>query len=148
MEVVDSTPPSTAMAVEREMTRLEQLRSNLKYWLIRQRRKLPYLVWWNDELDVTVTLSQDKLTPFEIGPNDNPVEAMRPLFSGALSDIENTFHEMDITFDRGMGCEGRDWEWDWSLKGPISIRFHGRARRPELRMERPRPVLVATKPAA
>ncbi len=109
---------------------LERLRS----WVTRQRRRLPYLVWWNDELDVVVTLSQDKL---------DPSKGLEQLFSGSFFDAEKVFRTMGITFDTGMGEYGRDWEWDWSLKGPISVRFHGRATRPELRIDR-RPRLVVS----
>jgi hypothetical protein len=38
-----------------------------------------------------------------------------------LFKIEELFAEMGITFDTGGGCGGRDWEWDWSLKGPIKL---------------------------
>src|SRR5271165_2196504 len=131
MHVIDQSPPSTE-CIGREMTGWGQIISRTKYWLIRQRRKLPYLVWWNDELDVGVCLSQDKL---------DPEQGLGQLFNGAFYDAEKIFHEMGITFDTGMGCDGRDWEWDWSLKGPISVRFHGRARYPEKRMERPKPRL-------
>ena len=144
MKLVETAPAAPESAcIGRKMTRWERVRSRIKYWLIRQRRRLPYLVWWNDELDVTVTLSQDKLPSIEIGPADDPTDALRPLFSGAFADIERTFREMGITFDKGMGFAGRDWEWDWSLKGPISIRFRGRCRRPEQRREWPRPQLAA-----
>lgn len=139
MHIIDESPPTNADPVAREMTRAEKIISRVKYWLIRQRRRLPYLVWWNDELDVGVCLSQDKLNP-ELG--------LAQLFNGAFYEAEKVFHEMGISFDTGMGPDGRDWEWDWSLKGPISVRFHGRARHPEKRMERPRPALAYTKPAA
>lgn len=131
-EVINNTP-NTSDLVAKEMTPLERFISSLKYWLIRQRRKFPYLVWYNDELDVTVTLSQDKLRP-EVG--------IEQLWSGAFAEIERTLSAMGIGFDKGMGPSGRDWEWDWSLKGPISVRFRSRATRPEKRMERPKPKLV------
>ena len=132
MDVVDSLPVTTE-PVGREMTRAEIFVSRAKYWLLRQRRRLPYLVWYNDELDVTVTLSQDKLDP------ENPLASFS---MGAFSEIQTQFSALGISFDSGMGPEGRDWEWDWSLKGPISIRFRGRASKPELRMERPKPQLI------
>ena len=47
MKVID-TPPVSTEPNAREMTQWELLLSNTKYWLIRQRRKLPYLVWWSD----------------------------------------------------------------------------------------------------
>ncbi len=28
-----------------------------------------------------------------------------------------------ITFDTGVGCEGNDWEFDWSLRG-AEVLFH------------------------
>jgi hypothetical protein len=38
-----------------------------------------------------------------------------------LFEIEKKFHEIGISFDTGGGCGGRDWEWDWSLKGPVKV---------------------------
>lgn len=132
MQVVQGHPPSSAPVVH-EMSRFKQLRNRIKHWLIRQRRRLPYLVWWNDELDVSVTFSQDRL---------NPDGGIEQLWSGAFADIERSMGHLGIHFDKGMGAAGRDWEWDWSLEGPISVRFRGRACHPETRMERPRPRLV------
>jgi len=37
--------------------------------------------------------------------------------------IEKLLHEIGIRFDTGFGCGGRDWEWDWSLKGPVKVLF-------------------------
>ncbi len=87
-------------------------------------RRLPRLVWPGDEIDVTVTFSQDPLDP------DDP---MHGLFSGGLYEIEQQLSHMGIGFDRGQGCYGRDWEWDRSLDGPISVTFRSRAKRPERR---------------
>jgi hypothetical protein len=38
-----------------------------------------------------------------------------------LSKIEKLFGELGIYFDTGSGLGGRDWEWDWSLTGPITV---------------------------
>ena len=38
-----------------------------------------------------------------------------------LFEIEKLFRELGIHFDTGAGCGGRDWEWDWSLEGPIKL---------------------------
>lgn len=38
-----------------------------------------------------------------------------------LHQIEKLFRELGITFDTGAGCGGRDWEWDWSLEGPVKV---------------------------
>lgn len=35
--------------------------------------------------------------------------------------IESALRRIGITFDAGSDGDVRDWEWDWSLKGPISI---------------------------
>lgn len=40
-----------------------------------------------------------------------------------LEKIESLFHDMGIRFDTGCGFGGRDWEWDWSLKGPVKVYF-------------------------
>lgn len=136
MQIIETDPAASA-AVGRMMTPWEAFCSSVKYWLVRQRRRLPYLVWWDDELDITVTLSQDKLIPSE-----DIAASLRQLNSGSFAEAERIFSDMGIGFDKGMGFEGRDWEWDWSLQGPISVRFRGRCSRPERRMERPKPQLV------
>ncbi len=133
-----------AIGASIELPWYKQQLGRLKSFLIRARRRLPYLVWWNDELDVTVTFSQDKLPVIEMHPSDDPAKAFKPLFSGAFADIERNLRELGIEFDKGMGFGGRDWEWDWSLKGPISVRFRGRASRPHLRMEKQKPKLVVS----
>jgi len=38
-----------------------------------------------------------------------------------LFEIEKKLLEIGITFDTGAGCGKRDWEWDWSLKGPVTV---------------------------
>jgi len=38
-----------------------------------------------------------------------------------LHEIETLFMEMGITFDTGFGFGCRDWQWDWSLKGPVKV---------------------------
>jgi hypothetical protein len=98
------------------------------------RRKMPYIVWYGDELDVRVTLTEHKL--------QQEADPFRQLFGGAVFQIEKQMRALDIGFDTGMGGGGRDWEWDYSLSGPISVAFRGRAKRPEKRTARPRPRLV------
>ena len=92
-------------------------------------RHIPRLVWKGDELDVCVTFSQDKL---------NPDDPFGTFYNGTLYEIEKQFLSMGVGFDTGQGCGGRDWEWDWSLRGPISVTFRGRARHPERRREPPK----------
>lgn len=108
----------------REMTPTEQIFSNIKSFFVRLRKKLPYLIWYNDELDVCVTFHEDKLR------QDDP---LRSLFGGHLHQAEKLLNEVGIEFDHGIGFRGRDWEWDWSLRGPISIKFRNKAKKPELR---------------
>ena len=44
-----------------------------------------------------------------------------------LYQIEDLFHKLGITFDTGAcqlnGALVRDWEFDWSLSGPIRVYF-------------------------
>lgn len=45
---------------------------------------------------------------------------------GKLRQVENLLLEMGIHFDTGGtvgGCGVRDWEWDWSLRGPVKVSF-------------------------
>lgn len=40
-----------------------------------------------------------------------------------LFEIEKKFREIGITFDTGGGMGQRDWEWDFSLEGPVKVYF-------------------------
>ena len=135
MDLIDNTT-LTPHPIGREMTRLEAIADRVKSMVFRVRRRLPHLVWRGDEIDVRVTLSTDRLNAADTA------DAFRQLHSGAFTEIERLFRDMGIGFDTGMGPDGRDWEWDFSLKGPISVQFRSRAQRPERRMERPKPKLV------
>ena len=110
----------------REMGPWGVLWSRIRRRVTRISRRFPRLVWYGDELDVRVTfkgiggLGEDKKEVFNAGQ----------LFSG-----------MGIRFDTGSGCHGRDWEWDWSLRGPISVTFRGRAKHPERRIAEKQPDL-------
>lgn len=86
-------------------------------------RKLPRLIWLDDEVNVVVTFTSDRLLP-----GDTVDEAFRSLFTGRLAQVEHALSDMGVGFDKGMGMDGRDWEWDWSLRGPISVRFRGRTK--------------------
>jgi len=38
-----------------------------------------------------------------------------------LFEIEKKLQEIGITFDTGAGFGKRDWQWDYSLEGPVEI---------------------------
>ena len=97
-------------------------------WRRRLRRWLPSLVWIGDEIDVCVTFPENRLQ--QPATADHAAEQ---LLSGALPEIETRFGALGIEFDTGLGPDGRDWEWDWSLHGPISVKFRGRANRRDRR---------------
>ena len=40
-----------------------------------------------------------------------------------LFEIEKLLSKNGIHFDTGAGCGKRDWEWDFSLRGPVEVRF-------------------------
>ena len=42
-----------------------------------------------------------------------------------LFQIQSLLSEIGVSFDTGFdfGTKGRDWEWDWSLKGPVKVKF-------------------------
>lgn len=91
----------------------------------------PRLVWPNDEVDVVVTFTAERLPAIQ-GEDMQAVlgEAQRELWSGPIAEIESQLSRLGVGFDKGMGPEGRDWEWDWSLCGPISVRFRRRTKKP------------------
>ena len=111
-------------------------------WFYRLRRWLPRLVWVGDEIDVTITWIEDALPPEGLTEADDPFAY---LYRGGIYEIETSLHNMGVEFDKGIGCGGRDWEFDWSLKGPVHVAFRGRAKHPERRVSR-RPRLVSAKP--
>jgi hypothetical protein len=118
----------------REMTNWETARHRVYVWLLGVRRRfIPHLVWYGDELDVIVTLKENKLIPVEIPTGGDFTAVARQLHQGTFYEIEKQFRDVGITFDKGLGVDGRDWEWDFSLSGPISVRFKRRASKPERR---------------
>lgn len=124
MKIVEASEPSNKPAAI-ELKGAALIWYRVESWCRRNiSRRLPRLVWFGDEVDVCVTFSEDPI---------NEVDPMVGLFSGGMAEIESQLRRMGIKFDRGQGCSGRDWEWDWSLSGPISVRFRGRAKKPELR---------------
>lgn len=109
-----------------KMNKWQIFKSQVSGWYIRNiSRKLPRLVWYGEELDVVVTFSEDPLSQ-----NDS----LNNLQSGGLYEIQEHLRHMGIEFDSGQGPNGRDWEWDWSLSGPISVRFRNKATKPEKRL--------------
>lgn len=81
------------------MNRLQSLLYSLRA------KYIPSLVWRNDPIEVRVQfpLSEETLQ--------------------ATHELREIFTKMGISFDTGGGCGTRDWEWDYSLRGPIEVRF-------------------------
>ena len=42
-----------------------------------------------------------------------------------LFKIQELFNSIGIGFDTGYGGGVRDWEWDWSLRGPVKVTLSG-----------------------
>lgn len=99
---------------------------HLRYWI-------PHLVWRGQEVDVRVTFTENRLQPILIGSEADLSRTIRQLNNGVLGEVERKFHDIGINFDKGLGHEGRDWEWDWSLEGPVHVTFVSRAKRPDRR---------------
>jgi hypothetical protein len=139
-----------------------QLRARIRSLFARVRRRLPYLVWFDDEVDVRVAFPMEAVEKVDIveevtvpmqsedgsDVSDEAVELLMDAFAsverGTFGEIHEMFAAMGITFMRTFGSHGRTWDWDKTLEGPISVRFRGRASKPELRRARPRPRLVST----
>ena len=123
--VIDNTQAASD-GVARLMTRREYLLSRFGVMWTRFSRRFPRLVCFGQEIDVTITFTQAGLGTSR----------------GALDDVEDSLQLLGIGFDRGSGFDGRDWEWDWSLKGPVRVVFRGAAKKPHLRRERPKPIVA------
>ncbi len=74
---------------------------------------IPRLVWEGDEIDVDIVIQGDIAKIFQ---------------------VEEKFHDLGIEFDAAYGYGLRDWEWDWSLSGPISIKFVRRSKNKDQRL--------------
>ncbi len=48
----------------------------------------------------------------------------------ALSEAESALSRAGISFDMGGDGNVRDWEWDWSLNGPMTIEARQRSSAP------------------
>jgi hypothetical protein len=104
--------------IARNMTGFELFLSRAKDFAVRFRRRfIPYLVFHGQEVDVCVTWQENRLTAHD------PEQALKQLNGGHLYKIQTMMNEIGVTFDTGLGCSGRDWEWDWSLKGPVNVKF-------------------------
>lgn len=42
---------------------------------------------------------------------------------------EKALQELGVSFDTGTGCGERHWEWDYSLSGPVMVRYKRRGKR-------------------
>jgi len=96
------------------------------------RRKIPSVVWPGDEVWVLVNFPENRLQLAPAGVDDldgSFGDAVRQLSNGALPEIEARFRELGIEFDKGLGMGGRDWEWDFSLKGPIKVTFKRKSKK-------------------
>jgi len=104
-----------------ETTPIQAFMTGWKYRFIRFRRKwVPYLIWHGQPVYVRLTFTENRLCA------NNFENALSQLDNGVLPELEHKLRELGIKFDRGLGPEGRDWELDWSLKGPIQIMFTGK----------------------
>jgi hypothetical protein len=93
-------------------------------------RKLPRLVWYGDEVDVLVTFTGDKYTPEELSGGEVVFDNHRNATKMYLNIAEVAMYHAGIGFDRGYGASGRDWMLDYSVTGPMRIKFVGRNKTP------------------
>lgn len=93
-------------------------------------RKLPRLVWYGDEVDVLITFPGDKYTPEELTDGEAVFDNKRNATKTYLNIAEVAMYHAGIGFDRGYGADGRDWMLDYSVTGPMRIKFVGRNKTP------------------
>ena len=79
---------------------------NLRRWIKRLWiRYIPSIVWRRQRIEVGIHFDLSKVDRDD------------------LFEIEKLLHKNGIHFDTGAGCGKRAWEWDFSLRGPIDVRF-------------------------
>jgi len=112
----------------RDMTKVKYVVSRLGIAITRFRRRfIPYMVFHGQEVNVRLTWRENKLRA------TSPEQALKQLNSGHLFEVERMISDIGISFDKGIGLNGRDWEMDWSLDGPINISFQGPCKTKEKR---------------
>lgn len=78
----------------------------LKLWVRRTVvRCIPSIVWRRQQVEVGIHFDLARVELKDI------------------LEIERLLSKNNIHFDTGAGCGNRDWEWDYSLDGPVVVRF-------------------------
>lgn len=77
---------------------------------------IPSLIWRRDACEVLVAFDLSKVSFDQVRK------------------AEDALAELGVHFDRGTGCGERHWEWDFSLEGPIQVRFKRRGKMKKLFM--------------
>ena len=80
----------------------KKLWQTLRRW---RARYTPSIVWRRQRIEVGIHFDLSKVDRVD------------------LFEIEKLLHKNGIYFDTGSGFGNRDWEWDFSLRGPIDVRF-------------------------
>lgn len=131
-----------------EFTRWQKLIERVKrqWWALK--RKLPMLVWHDDEVDVKITFTNLRLAPESKGV-EQPDGSIRwdLRYEGDMETLwnaEDALRQLGLTFDAGTGMAGRDWEFDYSLRGPVKVRFR-RRHKGDRKPKEPRPGLRLVK---
>lgn len=113
--------------------------------LLRQlHRKLPRLVWYGDEIDVKimfpkVTYPKQQLVAEPVNTN-GCLTVQTQYAMDEVGTASAALHKAGIGFDTGFGALdsgefGREWFLDYSLRGPIRVKFIGKAKAPMNRTE-------------
>lgn len=124
-----------------KLTKPLTLRHKLKYYTKHYwralLRKLPRIVWYGQEIDVLVTFTNEKLPPVTTNQlSDFLSKQVNPqLMPDGIGEATIALLKSGISFDTGFGERGRDWYFDYSLRGPVRVKFLGPAKYPLKRQE-------------
>lgn len=92
--------------------KIYMLYRKIYYHLCRFRCKyIPYLVYRNKPIYARLVFDASKVNYED------------------MCNLRSCFHKLGITFDSGAGFGDIDWEFDWSLKGPIKVVFTGKPKK-------------------
>ena len=135
MKIITKEPEEEMMAAQSDSGELRYFMRQIKHWYVMNiKRRIPHLVWYGQDVDVTVTFFDTRLDP-----SSTPGSIKYAGDMAALAKAEDALQKMGITFDKGIGLGGRDWEWDWSLEGNIRLSFRQKHKGSRAR---PKPELV------
>lgn len=102
----------------------QKVKSEVGFWWNRFMYSMPRLVWPGQEVDVTIHFNG-------IGLSQRTGDFNEWLAEIKNAEIKNYYdaivalNSMGVHFDTGVGLDCAEWNFDYSLSGPVKVRYVG-----------------------